>query len=384
MDLFNRDHLGQLLQTRGGICLSFYLSTHRAGKEVLQAPIRLKNLLKTAETDLANWIPRGAETQRLLQPVLDLVDDRNFWRFQSDGLAAFLSERGVITYRLPMAFADRVVVSDHFYVKPLLPLLSEDGRFYLLALSQKAVRLFLATRDVIESVLLEGVPTSLKEALKYDDMELQQLYRPTAGRSSAASGAYYGTSIGVEESKSEVRRFLKQVDTGVRAIMQGEQRPLLLAGVEPLVALYRESAYPHVMEPFLSGNPDDQSEQELHRRAWAIMAPHFLAGQHQAAAQFESMAGTGRASADLSEVLRAAEEGRVDRLFVAREADQWGRFDAATGKLTVHPAQEPGDEALLDRAAAQTLLHQGTVYAVAGVEIPKGAGGSAVAAIYRF
>ncbi len=383
MDLFTRDHLGQLLHTRGGICLSFYLSTHRAGKEVLQDPIRLKNLLRTAETDLAHWIPRGAETQRLLQPALDLLDDGNFWRLQGDGLAAFLSDQGLTTFRLPMAFADRVVVSDHFYVKPLLPMLTEDGRFYLLAFSQKAVRLFLATRDVIEPVLLEGVPTSLKEALQYDDMELQQLYRPTASRSSASSGAYYGTSIAVEETKDEVRRFLKQVDKGVRAAMQGDRRPLLLAGVEPVVALFRASPYPHLMEPFLPGNPDDQSARELHRRAWAVMAPYFLAGQQQAAAQFEQMAGTGRASANLSDVLRAAETGRVDRLFVVREVDQWGRYDAATGQLTVHPEPEPGDEALLDRAAAQTLLHQGTVYAVAAAEIPKGGGGSAIAAIYR-
>jgi hypothetical protein len=46
-----------------------------------------------------------------------------------------------------------VVVTDRFHIKPLLPLLSGDGRFYVLALSQSEVRLLQGTRY---SVSAEG------------------------------------------------------------------------------------------------------------------------------------------------------------------------------------------------------------------------------------
>jgi hypothetical protein len=48
-------------------------------------------------------------------------------------------------YRLPFPFQEFVVVTERFHVKPLLPLLSGDGQFYLLALSQNGVRVLQGT-----------------------------------------------------------------------------------------------------------------------------------------------------------------------------------------------------------------------------------------------
>jgi hypothetical protein len=45
-----------------------------------------------------------------------------------------------------------VIVSERFHVKPLLPLLSGDGRFYVLALSQNEIRLLQGTRYSVEQV----------------------------------------------------------------------------------------------------------------------------------------------------------------------------------------------------------------------------------------
>ena len=44
-----------------------------------------------------------------------------------------------------MSFDELVVVSDNFHVKPLMPLLTGDNLFYVLALSQKEVRLIECT-----------------------------------------------------------------------------------------------------------------------------------------------------------------------------------------------------------------------------------------------
>jgi hypothetical protein len=386
MDRFTTNELGLLLKKGSGIHVSFFLPTHRVGRETLQDPTRLKNLLREAEAELAAWIPRGAETLRLLQPVTDLIESKKFWRDLSDGLAIFLSEQGMVTYRVPLSFADQVVVSDRFYVKPLLPLLTEDGRFYLLALSQKTVRLFRASRDAIESVPLNGIPTSLKESMnQMDTQQLEALYRPTSSRASTGTGAFYGHGSAVEESKDEVRQFFLQLSKGLRGLMTETQWPLLLAGGEPILAIFREAnTYPHTMEARLGGNADEVGEQELHTRAWAVMGPYFYRRLHEVSALFDQKLGTGLASADVTEVLRAAMAGRVDRLIIAKEADQWGRYDPESGTVTVHPAHQPGDEALLDRCAAETLLHHGEVFAVAGADIPKAARGAPVAAIYRF
>ncbi|RPJ11944.1 MAG: hypothetical protein EHM37_10145 [Deltaproteobacteria bacterium] len=44
-----------------------------------------------------------------------------------------------------MAFKELAVVSHRFHVKPLLPVLTSDGTFYILALSQNQLRLLEGT-----------------------------------------------------------------------------------------------------------------------------------------------------------------------------------------------------------------------------------------------
>jgi hypothetical protein len=75
-----------------------FLPTHRAGREVEQAPIRLKNLLRQATDALTFDGVRARESDRLLAPLRRLLDDRLFWQYQSDGLALF-SRPGWLTLR---------------------------------------------------------------------------------------------------------------------------------------------------------------------------------------------------------------------------------------------------------------------------------------------
>jgi hypothetical protein len=81
VDAIRRTDLQRLALGRPGPCVSVFLPTHRAGREVEQAPIRLKTLLRQA-TDALTF-------DRLLAPLRRLLDDRLFWQYQSDGLALF-------------------------------------------------------------------------------------------------------------------------------------------------------------------------------------------------------------------------------------------------------------------------------------------------------
>ena len=49
----------------------------------------------------------------------DLVDDDEFWRFQANSLAIFVTPENTQTFRVPNAFEPMVVVSNRFHVKPL-------------------------------------------------------------------------------------------------------------------------------------------------------------------------------------------------------------------------------------------------------------------------
>jgi hypothetical protein len=60
---------------------------------------------------------------------------------------------------------------------------------------------------------------------------------------------------------------------------------------------------------------------------------------------------------------------------------RWGGFDSRDRTVQVHEAAEPGDEDLLDYAAVQTFLNDGTVYAVEPQKVP---GSGPLAAVFRY
>jgi hypothetical protein len=52
MEVPSKTDLRQLVNNASAPCVSLYLPTHRAGPETQQDPIRLKNLLRKAESGL--------------------------------------------------------------------------------------------------------------------------------------------------------------------------------------------------------------------------------------------------------------------------------------------------------------------------------------------
>jgi len=387
MRLLRKPDLQRLIQERGDPAVTITMPTHRAGDQIQQDPIRLKNLLDEAEERLHTWGMRTAEARSLLEPIRDLTVLEGFWEQSSDGMALFRTADAFHLYRLPLSIAAEVKVSDRYHLKHLMPLLSGDGRFYILALSQNEVRLLHGTRDRVDTVELEDVPLSLAEALEYEDPERRLQWHTSTARptGSLRPAVFHGHGVtGDESHKDRILRYFQQVADGLQSILADAEAPVVLAAVEYLMPIYHEaSGYPHLLEQGVAGNPEDLSAQELHDRAWAIVGPRFRRQRQEDEERFRQLQGQGSdlASTDLVEVVRAAHAQRVDIVFVAVGLHCWGRFDPSTLAVERHDEEQVGDDDLLDLAAVQAHLYGGTVYAVDAPEVP---GGGKVAAIMRY
>lgn len=374
-----------MMRKHRGLCVSIFMPTHRAGPEIQQDPIRLKNLLGEAEERLIASGLRAPEARDLLEPAERLLWDGLFWRHQSDGLAVFLSSEVFRYYRSPFDFEELLVVTDRFHIKPLLPLFSGDGRFYVLALSQNEVRLFQGTRYSVDEVDLEGVPESLAEALRWDDPEKQLQFHTgtrTPGGEGGRPAIFHGHGVGINDAKANILRYFHRVDKGLHQLFRDEHAPLVLAGVDYLLPIYREAnTYPHLVNDGIEGNPEEMSAEELHKQARAIMRPLFLTAQREAARQYRVFAATERASNDVREIVPAAYHGRVETLFAAVGLQQWGAFDPDTNVVQLCEELGPGGEDLLDFAAVHTLLNGGTVHALEPQKVPDEA---PLAAVFRY
>jgi hypothetical protein len=385
-DVFTPAELKRLMEDGAGPRVSIYMPTRRSGAGYKENRTRLKNMLKEAEERLGR---QGVENPEVMtERAKSLVDDTAFWEGRGDGLALFLSEDTFEYYRLPMSFEELVVVSSRFHIKPLVGFLADSGQFFLLCLSQSELKLYQAGRySMREMDLGDDVPSSLEEAMRFDETEYQlQFHSGTSGVSQAGGdrrkAMYHGQGAGVDETKDQIKRFFQQVARGLNKILPDQQSPLVLAGMDQLCAIYREvNGYPKLMDDWVSGNYKDLSEDELLKRAWKIAEPYFRQGREAAVEKFGNLLGTGLTSSEVEEIVPAAFQGRLEALFVPVGMQVWGDFDQANGEAHVHEERETGDFDLLDFAAGQAMANGAAVYAVAPEEVP---GGAIMAAVFRY
>jgi hypothetical protein len=359
------------------------MPTYRAGREVRQNSIRFKNLVGEAREQLEVQGLRSQKIHKLLNPALRLLKNSNFWQRQSDGLAVFLSGEKFIHYRVPYGFTELVVVHSRFHIKPLLALLKGDGRFYILAISQKNVRLLQGSQFSVSEVDLGDVPQSLHEALGYDNLEKHlQFHTGTTSQPGKRRAMYHGHGAGKDDMKTRILRYFQVVNKGLYEFIGSEDTPLVLAGVDYIVSLYREAnTYSHLMEDDIRGNPDDWSDAELHKRSWSIVRPIFLRFQKEAREEYERQMAKDRASDRLEAIVPAAYRGRVAVLFMPLGIQKWGVYKPRKNEILLQEEARATNQDLLDFAAAQTLINGGRVYVLDPEKMPNN---TSIAAIFRY
>jgi hypothetical protein len=382
MEVLSKSDLRQLVNNTSGPCVSLYLPTHRAGPETRQDSIRLKNLLRKAESGLqaSGW--RGFEISQLLQPARKLLEDHDFWQHQCGGLAILTSPGIFRLYRLQLQVPELAVTSDRFHLKPLLAWIAASGHYYVLALSQNHVRVFQATREAIAELDSRDLPELLTRTLR-ERMPERRLHGHSVAAVLGGRRAilFHGHGDGGEDRKQTLLTYFQRVDEGMRDLLAQNRAPVVLAAVDYLNSIYRQAnSSAELLDDWTSGNPDNLSLRELHEKAGAIISGYFTKAQAKAADQYLRLWYTGRTSNTLAEILPAACQGRVQSLFVALGIQQWGRFDESRNETTILDEPTAQNEDLLNLAAMHTFITGGSVYAVAPENVP---GGESVAAVFR-
>ena len=365
MNILSRDEFISLMQEKLGTCVSIYMPTLNKGVDTQQNQIRYKNLLRDAEERLISAGLRSSEAKDLIAPAQELMGDSSFWWNQKAGLALFFSLDFFKYYLVPQDFEELVVVAERFHLKPLLPILNKNLEFYILAISQNSLRLFECSRFHSREVRLEGMPESLDEALNLDGFEKRlQLH------------------TGAEDTKLKIFQYFKQIDKGLREFLKDKKSPLIFAGVDYLLPIYKEAnTYPKLTEKGIPGNPEELSGDKLHSMALPIIDTILEQKKAKAEDKYRQSAGTGLTSRDTTEIINAACDGRVKVLFVVIGVQKWGTFDRETAKVQISDGPQAGNEDLLDLAAMETFLNGGIIYAVEPGEMPDQ---SNLAALFRY
>lgn len=383
-DILKKEDFAELAEFRSDCCITIYLPTHQSGVEVneKQDAILLKNTLKDVASRLGAQGIETARIEQLLTPAYGLLQDDRFWGRMRKGLAIFIADGYFKYLKMRVTPQHEGVCQKRFYMTPLIPLLTCTTYFYLLVISKQKCKLFRADAFGMEYIDVPGLPDEMLDVKRLSGKDASTF---RAGVSSGSGGAnFHGMGGGNPDQKDTIAVYFEAVDDIIyKEILHHENAPLLLAGVEYLIPIYRAASdYHNICPETLTGSHEHDEPNRLYAQAREIMAPYFAQAQEKALTMFANQKATPLTTSMEGDVIPAAYYGRVSHLFVRSGARIAGRFDEINAVLDLDNYDEESQENLVDMAVIKTLTQGGEVYVLPGEQMPSES--TALAAVLRY
>ena len=365
-----------------GPCLSAYMALKNgtANQAAKTNALAWREALRSVEQRALQY---GGEARELVESVSDWESIMNSGEPQGRSIAVFRSPDVFRVTWVDEEIKQRAILGPHFFIRPLLPDLTKSRSFYILALSKKNMRLLRCTTRTSEEVAFPpGTPASFDAYMNSAKPDHVSDNRGTPGPSSGSSkGIMFTTSSDREDKDEYLSHYFRQIDRAVNEVLRGKTEPVVPAGVEKEIALYRiMNTGAHLAQEAVQGAPNSLKSGEMHARAIEALDRCYEKKVDAALAEYNHKAGGG-ASNRLREILPAAHEGRVLTLLVSDSLETLGAFDENTYTVKGRETGTAEDEDLVNDAAVQCILHAGNVLVVPNGKMPNGV---SVAGIFRF
>jgi Bacterial archaeo-eukaryotic release factor family 7 len=149
-----------------------------------------------------------------------------------------------------------------------------DKHYHVLSLSHNSIRLYEGNRKSLIRLYPSNFPTSMEESLRIDEhqqsRELHQIAPASMGKGSAAYHSQYDVT---RIDKDMLLRFFRLIDKRLREFFRGDTSPLVLAGVDYLMPIYKKAnTFSNVLPTSVKGNTDHSSLEHIHEQAWKIVS----------------------------------------------------------------------------------------------------------------
>lgn len=390
MNTVTLESITPLLHTENIATVSLYFPTHRypTADHIQEDKIRFKNLIRAGKEALEAKGVDADTIRKIGNRLEDLYNNDEFWPYTTEGLAVFASLEDFHYYQLPMECDERACAGGDYDVTPLLAFLSYDQPYYVLALATHQPMLYRGDMYGVQPVEIE-LPESPEAALNIDELySNSQTERAWGGHGPGnPSSGSHGQGDSRQAGTEERLEFFRLIDDKIMTSDQVDSSvPLLLAGSEGEISEYRTcSRHKHLLSTNLNGNYTHSAgvkPQDLQARAWQIIEKELGRKKRSTAVEkFNELHGTGKSSAELSDIRQSAQTGKVDTLLVGmltitRDAV---RDDESSVTKLIFPEGYKKDGI---EACARAVYDQGgTIMALLQEEMPNNV---PVAAIYRY
>lgn len=148
-----------------------------------------------------------------------------------------------------------------------------ESYFFVLLLSKKQAKFYRGDQSGFEEIKINEMPNGVSDVVHIEEKEGQNIFRTGSG-----GGGGHGMGSTAPDDKENTSMYLKEVDRTLwKEILNKEKAPLILGGVDYIVAMYKDlSQYKNIMDQSLSGNLDNEEIHKIYKKVKEFVNP-FIA-----------------------------------------------------------------------------------------------------------
>lgn len=274
INLPNDKELQLLKATRTPNSISAYIAFSTASSDPTSSRIEYKNTLRDIETMLTNAKAAPQYISDTLQPLYDLLDTNEFWPPKHESLAIFANQKVCHIYHVPEgAIRSELTVTNGFSMQQLEELTRNNQPYFFLALSRKKTQLYTGDRYHLMPIDIKNLPADMETALQIDEYpHSQQFHGVRSETGSGGSSSVHDQSEVKNTDKAMALEFFRLVDKHLKPVLTKANRPLVIGGVENLLALYNKvNSYPGLVKQYIYGNLDHAKPDAIRAKVLPLL-----------------------------------------------------------------------------------------------------------------
>lgn len=338
-----RSELKMLQSIKKYPSVSILMPTHRHFPENQQDPIRLKNLVKRAESRLLADFSKPV-VKIIIDKINAIIEEIDF-NYLLDGLAIFVNKKFSRKYLFQFPVKERISVDSTFLTRDIVFAINRSQPYFVLVLGEKMTRIFSGVRDNLDEINFNGFPVYNRFRQMLENAE--EIH----------------TNDRLNDNIEKKRNYFREVEKEFKKL-NADSHPFAVAGVEENIGTFKDTTGINNLLTSLKGSYDKTSPSELAKLIWPEVKKGFAEKREQVMKQLDEAIGFKKAALGIDEVWKAANEGRGEILLVETNYQYPAKIDELGMQLIpVEPDNGPEimDDAI-DEVIEKVLNMGGKVY----------------------